>query len=1147
MRLGIALCIWSCAFLAHGEVTYYRDLAATASSEAGEKYGATKAVDGNDSTRWASRDGAEMPQWIDLRFEAPTVINYLYLKLSVDTLYSPWAEVALQFSSGDPVVYPLAATQDVVSLHFPERSTDFIRIEIRRVHEARHYVGVYTAYGAYDPDESLKVREDAPKPVDESTLTIRGRAIHPSVNLTPEDVVAAKARVESYPWARARRDTIVAEANKWLREDDAYWLSLLPEPGACYAYGFTACPICDGGTGTWQKANCSWEQPGQVVCVNGHSLPDEEHPDAGSGYTAPDGRIHYFKGQFNAWATEQWTQYALPSLTQAWLLTDDTRYADRAMLLLDALASIYKESTSGSWDYPSNPPSGRFARPWYQVARTLVKYVDFYDRLYHAPGMDEPSLRPGVTKRKNIEEYMLLDGAAYCYKKTFAGGLHNGHADYMRGALAVGCVLDIPEYIYNAVEGPFSIRTMLANNIDRDGRYYESSLGYAIHARLLYLTFADPLYNLRNAEYPTGINLYDDPVFRAAFLLPDTQVMLGGRRPNFGDSAPDFSYRAPEPPHANGSDIAFLERLYGRTEDPERRAIYNTLLDWSEASTADATADGESLDWLLWHGRERASTPEKTADLPAPYDRRIAGSWVAGMKGMAMLRAGDQAVLLRYGPSLTHGDFDDLSLQYYAKGYELSYDIGYGLGSTHVQIGWGSSTVSHSLVTVNEKNQMGGEGSGGSLHWFASLPTVQAVSASSEASYSAEGVSAYTRTLALVDGTYLIDAFHVTGGTQHDFAFGSIGTQLDAFGIDSITAQGGSLAEGVDWGRNIGADGDIKGYPNKPYWNPPPGNGYGFFKDIQRGQPTAHWGGEWTIPGEGDVRLRMHVLGDGGEAIIVHAPGLYPSKPDSSYVMARRQGEAPLESDFLAIYEPFTEKPELSAVKRVGAQAVEVLRSDSRTDLILLGSQRAETSIGAVDFTGDLAFLKVQDGAVIHWELQGAEALSINGKAIDLPPGVFEAKVTAIDLAKRSVQLDVPLPTGLSRGLMAVFSNPAYGRTTAYHIASGAGTALTLDAGTLLLGTGRAWEIRDDQTILSDVPHEYARHTGRLSSDFFRGKVIQGKEGGSTRVQSVKSETPMVITVEDATVFSQEEPFDYLDIAPGDHVRIALPEVSTTE
>jgi hypothetical protein len=200
-------------------------------------------------------------------------------------------------------------------------------------------------------------------PLPREQIVVRGRAEHPCVNVTRNDIVEARERAAKYPWAKAEYDGILRETEKWLRESDAYWLRFLPKPGACYAYGFTGCPICDEGTGTWGDALCSWDTPGHVRCRKGHVLPDAEHPDDGAGYHAPDGRIHYFAGQFNAWVTEQWTLHALPALTQGYILTGDERYASRAALLLDALASIYAESTSGSWDYPSNPPSGRFARP----------------------------------------------------------------------------------------------------------------------------------------------------------------------------------------------------------------------------------------------------------------------------------------------------------------------------------------------------------------------------------------------------------------------------------------------------------------------------------------------------------------------------------------------------------------------------------------------------------------------------------------------------------------------------------------------------------------------------------------------------------------------------------------------------------------
>ncbi|NCQ30334.1 MAG: hypothetical protein GW802_23440, partial [Armatimonadetes bacterium] len=206
-----------------------------------------------------------------------------------------------------------------------------------------------------------------------------------------------------------------------------------------YAYGFVACPRCSSSWGTWGGARCSWDKPGKVTCANGHELPDADHPDDGTGWKNPDGRVHYMVGSWNAWVTEQWTTRAIPALAHAYALTGEEKYADRAGLFLDLLASIYTESTAGSWDYPSSPPSGRFARPWYQVARTLAPFVEAYDLVYDSQSMLKPSLRPeleegrqtrptpqqravgtadengqswaGMTRRDNIYKNLMEDGA----------------------------------------------------------------------------------------------------------------------------------------------------------------------------------------------------------------------------------------------------------------------------------------------------------------------------------------------------------------------------------------------------------------------------------------------------------------------------------------------------------------------------------------------------------------------------------------------------------------------------------------------------------------------------------------------------------------------------------------------------------------
>ncbi|HOZ49704.1 MAG TPA: discoidin domain-containing protein [Candidatus Hydrogenedentes bacterium] len=905
----------SMAFLAAAAVVHTPS-EIVASSDSGDKYAPVRAADSNRNTRWASANYAALPQWIEFRFAEPVSLDTVILDMPVDTLYSPWKDVDLEFSSGDPISKSIEPDQTHAVFRFEPRSTQRVRAVIHSVHADRNYVGLVEVIFASDPDGGLWKAICNRTRLAKGEIIARGRADHPCVTVTPDDIREAQRRIERYDWAKKERDRIIADADEWLCESDAYWLQFLPKPGACYAYGRTGCPICGGSFGTWHGARCSWDKPFKATCSNGHILPNDEYPDDGTGYCGPDGRIFLPIGVWNAWVTEQWTQNALPALSEAYLLTGDERYASRATLLLDALASIYPESTSGSWDYPSDPPSGRLCRPWYQVARTLVLYADYFDFLFHSPAMDAPSLRQPeadgarLTRRENIERNLLLDGAYYCYSHTFDARLTNGHADYMRGALAVGCVLDAPAYVLNAVEGPFSIHTMLANNTDRDGRYYETSISYALHARNLYLTFAMPLRNLRSAEYPNGINLYDDARFQSCMLLPDLQSQLAGRMPNFGDMAPDTGYRPwPKQPFSD-NDYRYLEHLCAGVSDVTKRAEFARALRWLADGDLDALRAAAPMgSWLLWHA---ADVHDGDATLPSGLDARVYGSWVAGMKGIAFVRRDQQAALLRYGPSLTHGDLDDMGLLYYANGYELSYDIGYGFGSTHVQCGWGSQTVSHCLVTVDETSQCVGSTptSGGSLEFFAELPSAMVMQADSARSYASLGVTEYRRTTALVNtGGYLFDVFRVTGGHRHDYGWGSLGTDLEPFGVDGIEAREGSLAEGVAWGEKILPEGDIEGYPNKPYWNPPPGNGYGFFYHVRQGTPEAdaEWGGTWAIDGPAPARFRAHLCGDPATAVFADAPGLYPSYSNASYILARRsaEGDAPLESTFVAVYEPF--------------------------------------------------------------------------------------------------------------------------------------------------------------------------------------------------------------------------------------------------
>ncbi|MCP4641109.1 MAG: hypothetical protein GY851_11775, partial [bacterium] len=542
----------------------------------------------------------------------------------------------------------------------------------------------------------------------------------------------------------------------------------------------------------------------------------------------------------------------------------------------------------------------------------------------------------------------------------------------------------------------------------------------------------------------------------------------------------------------------------------------------------------------------------------------------------------------------------------------------------------------------------------------------------------------YRRTIALTEAGYLVDVFRVRGGQQHDYGFGSIGTELSPFGVTSIEKRPGSLAEGRDWGQQIGNDADIKGYPQKPYWNPPPGNGYGFFFNVKAGEPEPVWGGEWAIAGTVPTRFRMHVASSVDEAIFVTAPGLYPTYPLSSYVIARREseGDAPLASTFLAVYEPYvvnafqyafdcnallaricdntaevkplttlgsmvlkgtkagdsmsfrltlsegqsnplvlhcvtapsygtmqvewdgkpvgeplslfsdgvqaprpfvigevnttagdhtltirvedgaafflglaavsfgeaTEEDaactrRLAEMKRLDDAAVEVVRVDGAIDLILSGPCDAVSRYGHVEFEGDFAYLTGDGSRLKAVETLGCAKLACGGKVVDEGPAAFEAHVVEVDLATRSVLLDRAPPNGLAR-LMAVFSNPAYSRTTGYHVLRVEGRRVFLQASTFVLGVGQVKEIIGPTELNSAIPHEYARAVkGAGSSRFFDGKRLVAESGAETRVTGTVPGGILRVEVEDTSVLRIGDRFEYIDLSVGDTVRVALPRV----
>ena len=965
---------------------------------------------------------------------------------------------------------------------------------------------------------------------------------HPYLYMTQADVERAKLNLERYPWAREYFDQVKQRADEWTARSDEQIRGMVPAEGSLFAYGFSGCPVCGITWPTWGgRAICSFDKPGKVTCPGcKRESPDADHPDDGNGWHDPkSGRTYYFVGCYNSFVAQTMTLQSLDDLSVAYALTGDEKYAHSAAVMFDALAKIYPTCTVGSIDYPGHP-GGRFERTLYQVARVLVWFTRYYDLIYNSPALDAPSQAGEGTIRKSIEERILRNGAAYCFEHGSSGknGLTNGEADFVRGVMCVGLVLDDEAYIDWCLTGPYCIFNSLDNNLHRDGQYYETSDMYSSHALGLYRDMAEMLINYRSDRYPNGVNLYEHLKFSRALVQAGLDVLCAGHVPRYGDSGPDVR---PLPETGPDLTIARLnaEHMYRRVTSPEDKARWAEKLNALSGGDAEAARASSPAfrNWLLF----QADPVNPQSDIRNPQSVEPDGSALLDGKGLAILRSGTgaegRAAFVRYGPSVCHGHQDDLNLNFFALGRELTYDFGYSLGSAHVQVGWAHRTGSHNLVMVNEKNQLEGGPSGGSAELFAEAGPVHVAELSSDHAYESEGVDTYRRTVALIDtgahDSYLVDVFRVRGGGTHDLLWHALGDAMTVEGAKIGEVEQGSFAgPDIEWGTKIGPDGDINGQAERgPYWTAPPGNGYGLLYNVHRGPVTGPLSATWTLDPASDEKLRIDLLQPAGcEVITAKGPGILPALPHAEFTILRRKG-TDLDSSFVSVLQPYAKSNPVARVESISPDGVKVTLADGRTDYVFASDRR-------------FGFWRFDADGLSEALFTGVKRLSANGATIECEQPSYWGKIESVDYDKCSVVVNRVLPDALV-GSGVHINRPACGHSSYYRIRAvsrdGDRTILDLDTGTIVLGRGLVGKQAESGSHEIDnlVPLEVGTTCQYKNSGYFRGKLLVAEDGTKAQIEDVNAAGgKRIILVPDASAFKSGQRLTIYDISPGDRFEI---------
>lgn len=793
-----------------------------------------------------------------------------------------------------------------------------------------------------------------------------------------------------HEWARTQAAAICKRADAWVAFSDQQLRILVPPPTQPRAYTVHAsgCPI--HGEQAHLKGRYSWgmspDKPYEIVCpAGGETYPNADYPDDGWGYTRPgEPKKFWFKAYWAHWSGKNYVLPAIRDCSQAYLITNDLKYARPAIVLLTQLADYYPD-----YNYETQSRYGTEFQPTYYgrllyhtwETWTVTEAATAYDAV--KPGIDDEALRQRIETR--LLRTMAADTLAVPPRIQGNYGMHQV------GLLRVAATLRntpgepssqrmIDWVLHNVPDGLYTglgFEDALYNLVQRDGTPFESpgyNLGWVVN-----------LNDVAEALADARVDVFGQPRLRKLFTWPLKLAVAGEFTPALGDSnnmfsaVMGFSPGYGEPAVRHYADPAYARALVGHQSGED---LFKPAL----SELVEAAAEQH----------------------PEPVG--VTSSLLPAM-GCATLQSGEDGaragLSLFYGYYVGHSHIDRLQLDLFAHGQSLLPDFGYPETADAWdprRFGFFGHTVSHNTVMVDAKRQ---QPTRGRLEYFAPGEGIQAVSASAAGTYPGV-VSRYRRTLVWIDvapgQSYLVDVFQVAGGQQHDYLLH--GTQADLVTDLALSPpREGTLAgPDVPYGQFYDDPKLKDAKPGTVPYSGYAGSGYQWLFNVQQAPLAKAAAVAWKLTqpkalpasrrAEGVV-LRAHLLGDDETIFVADGkPQLRQNWPETvKFLVRRRTGEG-LVSNFVTVFEPYRDTPFLTSVTRQDEQG--------RIRLAISNAGRDDT-----------VMIDPQTGAI---DVQAGPARL----AIGLPGQGWQAKVTAVDYAAGRLQVDRDLPEVMPGNLLTV-------------------------------------------------------------------------------------------------------------------------------
>ncbi|MCK5803101.1 MAG: heparinase II/III family protein, partial [Lentisphaeria bacterium] len=768
-----------------------------------------------------------------------------------------------------------------------------------------------------------------------------------------------------------------------------------------------------------------------------------DHPDDGFGWQSPDQKQKYW---FVAWYNKSMVSRrllpAITDLSEAYLYTDDQKFAHKCAVLLWQLATYYPD-----YDYVNQSRYGiEIDRSYYGKLQyytwecfTVDVCARAYDAISPAFAQSLPELEAftGSTVaqvRHLVEEQLLRAMAREIVNETHViGGNYGMH---QKGLLEIAATLadapgepsseDMLDWVLHNKEYKLYIYMplydALYNLVYRDGTPFESP-GYNLH-------WVEDLSIIAELLHLNGVDIFSNPRFRKLYDWPIQMVCAGGFTPSLGDSG-------------NMSNCGKLFR-----EDPYLTA-FRAYRDPAYAKVLlSLSPDGGKDIWGKPLGEE---IHQKAATLD--HDLGYQSQHMAGY-GLATLQNNNPekpfGLAFFYGRFVGHSKRDKMHLDIFAENCSMTPAFGYpetANSNDPRRAGFFWNTVSHNTVIVDERMQ--DEGRGRCLAYDPG-PVCQYVEARNDGVY--KQCSEYRRSVAAIEAapgrSYIIDIFRVQGGKQHDWLVHGSHADLSSDLSFGATRKKGTLAGAeVPYGHfyddeKLGA----AAYGTVGYFGYR-GSGYQFLTNVRSAvlKPGAHVKWDFITSGPRAVDymkgnpgafLKAHLVGNAERIIACDGAPQQNQKGSSKtvpFIVRRRTGED-LASTFTTVFEPGAHDTFIASIERLPTErdelvALKISLNDGTTHYYFNAPQPVpQTTVDGVMFTGKTGFLCVgADDAVQSAYMHNATALGRGDWKLEGKSSTTTT-IQACDYRKNTVSLAQPILADDSvNGTTAIIDSGAYG------------------------------------------------------------------------------------------------------------------------